>query len=750
MVAEAHFQPEWKSEMPSVSPTQNPCLPIQLFDWQARSCYKWILSAKASKTSSFLLILTHEMTFLNPIFLWASLAVLIPIIIHLFNFRRPKRVSFPDISLVKEVKKSVVKRMRLRQWLLLLARCLAILALVFLFANPVWRPNAADVVKGHASVAVILDNSYSMKAGNDKGAYWIQAQALAREIIESHSKTDEFLVMCTDAPRLSFNFGEQQAAVKELRGLEIRQNKNSLETLLGSANDIFANASNQNRRMYFISDFQKSSILSDSSVSFKVPEGIDLNLVPLSTRKLPNAYISEHQVATQIIEAGKPVTLKLTLTNDAPDPIKNVNLRVVLGAENRPVGTEDLAGNSSKVVEVALLPKTSGWQAGYVEIDDYPVEFDNRRYFTFYVPFKENMLVVEGSPAPHLRLMFGGDLINQFSVKFVSAREFAAENIDLYKSIVLSGVTEVPTGMAEKLSTHLKQGRSVMFFPGEKMNVSSVNSFLSSIQVGTFGEFVEAPKGITANSVDLDHPVFEGVFLKGSKQRKFDGPTLYKYYNFAPAAATIQNTILALPSKDPVLVESKLESGLFYTFNFFPGASWTDFTMKSSGLAMMVQIARVMNQTQQVQAAMELGGSETYRIKTQAKDVIRMVGENTELTPEQFLQSGYVVLRFDRQQFPEGNYALKQGETNLEQISFNVPDIESRLAAYDEQTLREYFSERGIEGVEVTPGVQGAISDAVEMKNEGLPLWKYFLAAALLFLFVEFVLLRPWKTNATI
>ena len=183
------------------------------------------------------------MTFLHPIFLWASLAVLIPIIVHLFNFRRPKRVAFPDISMIKEVKKSVVKRLRLRQWLLLAARCLAILALVFVFAGPVWRKNPETVAKGHSSVVVLLDNSYSMRAGNDKGEYWVQAQALAREIIEAHSRSDEFLVMSSHAPRTHYNFGEQQTAIKDLKGLSIHQNTRSLSEVVAAAGDIFANAS---------------------------------------------------------------------------------------------------------------------------------------------------------------------------------------------------------------------------------------------------------------------------------------------------------------------------------------------------------------------------------------------------------------------------------------------------------------------------------------------------------------------------
>ncbi|MEM6268437.1 MAG: BatA and WFA domain-containing protein [Bacteroidota bacterium] len=691
------------------------------------------------------------MIFTNPIFLWASLAIAIPIIVHLFNFRRPKRIEFSDISLVQEVKKSVVKRMRLRQWLLLAARCLALLALVAVFANPVIRRDDGPVKTGNTSVAIVLDNSYSMEGTNDKGAYWQQAQQLAREVVEAYGRADEFLVMTNDEPRINYNFGEQQASVKELRNLSVRQNTNSLADLLAVSEDIFANASNANRVLYFISDFQKSTILPDSLLSFKRGEGIDINLVPLTTRKLRNAYIADHRIETQIVEKDKPVELQLTLVNDAPEPVNKINLRVVVGNDNRPVATENLDANQESELKVNLIPKSSGWQSGYIEIDDYPIEYDNRRYFSYYVPFREKMLVVEESPAPNLRLMFGGEVLDQFDVKFISFRDLAAENLDEYKSILLFGLTDISTGLQEKLRAHLGEGNSILYFPGANLKSSGINGFFSSLGIGTFGDYIEKETGDFASGADLDHPVFEGVFASDTRSRKFDSPTVYKYYRFRPSNAVIQNVILRMGNQDPILLESRPEGGgLVYTFTTFPGESWTDLTLKSSGLAIMVQLARIMNQTQQVQQNEDLGGAGYKRVKTREQDVVRMLdSEGTEIIPEQFVQSGYIVLKFDQQKLKEGNYALVQQERQLEEISFNVPDAESQLAARSEQELRDFLNEQGIEGLQVTPAVRGGFAQEIRIASEGVPLWKYFLALAALFLFAEFLILRLGTKPAT-
>lgn len=690
------------------------------------------------------------MTFLNPIFLWASFAVLIPIIVHLFNFRRPKRVSFSDISLVKEVKKSVVKRMRLRQWLLLAARILTILAFVFLFANPVWKKDNAVTAVGSSSVAVVIDNSYSMKGGNDKGEYWVQAQEFAREIIEAYGRNDEFLVMGSDEPRLHFSFGEQQAAVKEIRKLDIAQNTRSMSDIVSVAADIFSNASNARRSLYFISDFQTATVLPDSLLTLKLPDGVDVNLVPLTTRQLKNAYLADHAVTTQIIEKEKPVTLRMTLVNNSPEPLKSVGLRVVTNGEDRPVATEDLEPGQRLDVNVNLLPKTPGWQSGYIQIDDRPIEFDNKRYFSYYVPFREKMLIVEEKPNAKLHLMFGGDVVDQFEVKFITSREIASEQLSDYKSIMLVGLNEITTGLQEKLTAHLRDGRSILFFPGEEMAAGGVNPFFQAMNIGQFGQLVKNEVGQVAAGVDLEHPVFEGVFAKKTPGRKFDAPTAYQYYTYRPSGGAVQNVILRLGDGSPILTETRPENGLFFTFAMNPSESWTDLTIKTSGLALMVQLARMMNQTQRVEAVMDLGATTILRIKTEGKDVIQMrSAEGQESTPEQFVQSGAVVLKFDKLKLLEGNYDLVQGDTILEKISFNVPDSESQLAARSEQEIRDLLDKTGNGGIHVSSAVRGSFGAEIQSRNEGVPLWKYFLIAALAFLVLEFLILRVGTKPAT-
>ena len=87
------------------------------------------------------------MTFLNPLVLLGLAAAAIPIVVHLFNFRRPKTVDFSSLRFLREVERQSMRRVRIRQWLLLALRTLAILFLVLAFAQPT-RTGALDGVLG--------------------------------------------------------------------------------------------------------------------------------------------------------------------------------------------------------------------------------------------------------------------------------------------------------------------------------------------------------------------------------------------------------------------------------------------------------------------------------------------------------------------------------------------------------------------------------------------------------------------------
>ena len=140
----------------------------------------------------------NAISFVYPTFLFALAALLIPIIIHLFYFRRFKKVYFTNVKFLKELKEERASRNRLKHFLVLLSRMLALAFLVFAFAQPYIPQTEAEIVRGTKAASVFIDNSFSMNALSNDVSLFEKAKRKAREIVEAYGPEDRFQIITND------------------------------------------------------------------------------------------------------------------------------------------------------------------------------------------------------------------------------------------------------------------------------------------------------------------------------------------------------------------------------------------------------------------------------------------------------------------------------------------------------------------------------------------------------------------------
>ena len=110
--------------------------------------------------------------FLYPLFLFGLAAASLPVLIHLLNRRRLKRIRFPAVRFILLSQKRISRSYRLRHWLLLALRTLAVICLALLLANPIFQTGAGLFAGGGpVSLVVILDNSLSMTWTGDGNGF---------------------------------------------------------------------------------------------------------------------------------------------------------------------------------------------------------------------------------------------------------------------------------------------------------------------------------------------------------------------------------------------------------------------------------------------------------------------------------------------------------------------------------------------------------------------------------------------------
>ncbi|MFK7972588.1 MAG: BatA and WFA domain-containing protein [Bacteroidia bacterium] len=683
------------------------------------------------------------MTFLNPGLLWGLLALAVPIIVHFFNLQRPRQILFSNVAFVKEVKKSVVRRLRFRKWLLLLMRMLAIGCLVLAFAQPVQISETGGLRKGGRSVAIVIDDSYSMEAGNERGAYFQQAKSLAREIVNAYGKQHEFLITTTSDPQINANFGTSEEAQQAIKSMPIEQRIAAHSEILGFRKDIFKRSQKPLQELYFLSDFQRSTVLSDSFKINLVDSAQRINYIPLATRGQRNVYVKNLRILSQIIQPEEPVKIQLSITNDGEEAVKELGVRVNLEGKVVAIANENLEPGTTAELELSFTPTSQGWLSGFISLDDYPVEFDNNRYFSLYIPKAEKVLLVEGKKGTKNLSVLYKDIFQQFETEIIPERRLASKELSAYRTVILAGLSDVSGGLAERIRRFLDEGGSMMFFPGENMNLERINAFYKTIKIGSFSDLTVHDPALKANRAELNHPIFKGVFATGSNSGKFDAPNVFRYYPFAPNNTAVQNVIMRMENDAPFLIETRSGKGLVYTFVTLPQNSWTDFQIKSSFVPVVFRATQILNQTQNVQESQILGESTPKAIRTASQDLVRLINteDGTELIPEQYVQGGATVLNFEPLQLQQGVYSITQGDSVLEKIAFNIGDQESKLAFANSDVLTAYLAEQGYGLVNVLPPQPEVITQDISFTQEGTPLWKWFLAGGLIFLIIEILLL---------
>src|SRR3990172_7812603 len=132
------------------------------------------------------------MTFLNPAILWGLFAVSIPIIIHIFNLKKTRKIEFSTLMFLKEIQETKQKRIKLKQLLILLCRIAFIIFLVLMFADPLSKGFLGAVNdKSPATVLILLDDSFSLTGRTTSGTDFDLAKLKCNELIDGLDKDDE-------------------------------------------------------------------------------------------------------------------------------------------------------------------------------------------------------------------------------------------------------------------------------------------------------------------------------------------------------------------------------------------------------------------------------------------------------------------------------------------------------------------------------------------------------------------------------
>ena len=207
------------------------------------------------------------MNFLYPLFLIAASAIAIPIIIHLFNFKKYKKVLFPDIRFLRELHEQTQKHSKLKHLLILACRILALLFLVQAFAQPFFEKDKDKMNQAPKAVSFYIDNSFSMGIEKNSLSMLDVAKGKAKEIIESYGDNDKIQILSNDFGFNENKFLTKNEALRFLSTIQLSPKSKKTLSILEKQKQLLSTEAAYQKQIIFISDFQKSQFATDITSS---------------------------------------------------------------------------------------------------------------------------------------------------------------------------------------------------------------------------------------------------------------------------------------------------------------------------------------------------------------------------------------------------------------------------------------------------------------------------------------------------
>ncbi len=672
------------------------------------------------------------MQFLFPTFLWALLALSIPIIIHLFHFRRFKKVYFTNVKFLKEIKEETSNRNSLRNLLILLSRLLALALLVFAFAQPIIF-QGDEVKAGRKAVSVFVDNSFSMNATQNNAALLTIAKERARQIINAYGESDEYQIITNELSGRQLNFFDKSTALSHIDEI-IPTPKVGELPLIRNVQSRSLSQKNSQKISYIISDFQESI----SDFENPIDSTIEFNLIQLRPIVEKNISIDECHFLAPVPVLNESNKLLVKLTNHSNEAAENVQLNMIHQGQTRPLGSVSIPSNSSVIDTASITILTTGWHNAEIKIDDYPVTFDDSYHIAFHIKPSVNILnIFENRPNTYLRAAF--ESLGFFSLNSVQKDQVRYDAISSYDLIILQNLNTMSTGLIAVVTDFVDDGGNVLIFPGTRINAPVYTDVLGRLESSDFGEFQNSAKKVgTINSLSF---VFSNVFRKISRNIKL--PSTTGNYNVNISQSRASENILTYRDGSPYLVRYALGEGSTYVCSAPLDNAYNDLTSNAEIFIPLLYKAAISSGNRS-SAAYTIGVDNI--IPTDDLDISDnskyLVSGSTEFIPGLIRQKNNFLIDVTDQIEKDGVYDLLQNDNLKARLAFNYDRRESNLALADLEKIKDDIGQNvNI----IDENLQAGLTHYISQKDQGFRLWKYCIVLALLFLAVETILLRFWK-----
>ena len=669
------------------------------------------------------------MTFLYPNILWCLFALAIPIIIHLFNFRRHKVVYFSNTATLKTIEQENAKTKKLKYIIALIMRMLFVAALVFAFAYPYNPDQKLKTDDADNLVAVYIDNSMSMQSQSSEISLIEDARVSARKIVSNISPSQRF-VLLTNSRRPDNEYPmNQDEMLMSIDAMQIEASPMSINALYENLQMIMRRNGFKSASLFIYSDFQDNMMNLDGVVA---DSAIQIVAMPLRSDYQQNIYIDTVWLSSPILQKDLANEINVRVVNESGKEIKGLPVNFEIDGKAVAFNTIDVPANGRNDVSMQFVLNDNGM--GTVSINDFPISFDDEYYFTLNV--RPIIKIVELSSDVKTRhgtslqaqsptaTLFSNDSL--FNYTRIDPRRIDQQYLSDCQMIIIDGDDIINETMMQSILDLAKDGCSVVLLPSEEDEI--LNDTLS------------------VSMISSQHPFFDDIFV--NIPNNADLPKVYKHVQIDKSRFYNSLSLISLQNGTSFFTLSKIGTGNVFSFASKFDKDWTNFTENSLFVPIMYKIAMLGGQVNRLSYTIGIDIELTINDLTAFSEGdirIRDIENTLEMIPMVELRNNRALIRLYDELPGAGFYTINHGEEVVATTAWNDSRLESKMKFFDREEVDKLLKDKGLNVLAVMKADDIRSNDVMEMMVRRSMMWKSLIIMALCALLIEILVLRFWK-----
>lgn len=668
------------------------------------------------------------MKFGFPQFLWALTALSIPLLIHLFNFRKAKTIFFSNTRFLKRLEQESKAIKRLRYWLIFAMRAIALSLVVMAFAQPTWIEDGSTTEKQESVYHIYVDNSVSMSRNSAQGPMFDQAKIMALDLLASLPENAEVQILANQGTAKFQKLWDKANARDLIYRMDFNPKFQDLNTIISRIRLSYEANDNRIHKLFLFSDFQES-LLQAKPENSQAEERI--HLLKLSSQE------GENNLSIDSIHFKKPLFLKgldqeleVLIHNYSESDQKDISLEFSFNDSLYSAQLVDFPALSSKSISIPFRPKSRGVQRGEISLQGGLPDFDNHFYFSFQNSQARRVYLISEAQVDWPKRIFKSPV---FEFQQDHPRNLDYEFLES-ANLLLIQTDENIQGLVVNLKNHLRKGANIWLLPAE--SASAFRAQAAEFDIALDPQWTQ--DSLPAQRINYEDPFYQDVFVEQIKNPRL--PIINKYLVAQPNKLLIP--LLEL-SGGRNLISRKEHLGANV---FLSQSSWlnqqADLALDEAIFPLIINSSLISDERPKTYVRIDRK-DEFQKIAAlkSGDEVLELELASGNLIPRQDYKEGHFKVYADELNLSPGHYPLVYREENIASLAVNHNPAESQVQAANREALLDYFGENAIlrEAEENTDlkELQAGIS------QEDQSLGASFIFAALLFLALEMLLL--WK-----